>query len=180
MYVQCRARVCVCARIGTRVHAPIFLLSPSLSLSLPLSFRSSRSLPLSLSLSLSLVFPYHARLVDRLAHTCAHTRAHASPSRENCAATYLSRPLCLRFYMQVMFCVKFPSVRPSVRPCVRRAHDERSERNRKRALSLALPPLLARISRNRAATQADFPARRFQGIGSPRRNGCATANNCDA
>lgn len=27
--------------------------------------------------------------------------AHASPCRENCAATYLSRPLCLRFYVRL-------------------------------------------------------------------------------
>jgi len=68
--------------------------------------------------------------------------AHANPSRENCAATYLSRPLCLRFYMQVMFCVKFPSVRPSVRPSARPARARRTigaesqARARSRSLSL--------------------------------------------
>lgn len=50
------------------------------------------------------------------AHSCTHTYtdgrrglAHASPCRENCAATYLSRPLCLRFYVRLTFCVKFAS-----------------------------------------------------------------------
>lgn len=46
--------------------------------------------------------------------SCAHGHerrglAHASSRRENCAATYLSRPLYLRFYVRLMFCTKFAS-----------------------------------------------------------------------
>lgn len=129
------------------------------------SFSSQLSVSLFLVFSFSLVPTYQARTSIRALRTYTYNvhmlagryiqLAHASPSRENCAATYLSRPLCLRFYMQLMFCVKFPSVRLSiryVRPCVRRAHDERFERNHERAIcSLARSRSLRSLRISRVA-----------------------------
>jgi len=92
----------------------------------------------SLSLSLSFSFSLHAHvsICKRLIDICAHTwiyLAHASSNRENYAATYLSRLLCLRFYMRVMFCAKFPSGHPFVSSSVRLLHA-----GRRRGIALSL------------------------------------------
>lgn len=114
----------------------------------------------------------HLVVID--AHTWIQL-AHASSSRENCAATYLSRPLCLRFYMRVMFCVKFPSGHPFVSSspsCMQeseRTNDDaesRSPLRKSRAIDNAHSRRLSRakkISRDRQSST----------------NGCAMANNCN-